>query len=244
MTKPFCTLTGVDESISYSQLKEISEQYPFVEWGILYSPSQAGNGRYPSKQWMAPFLQDFNDDGQSVNIAMHLCGKGVYEFFHGNSELEQITAHFQRIQINFHYKKYGLELINNAYLKYPEKTLITQYHNGNIDLYKHLYQHPNFAVLFDASGGNGIVPSSYQTPLQVNEHNIPCGYAGGLGEDNIKIQLELIHQASNNNKYWIDMEGKLRTNDTFDLTKCSNILDNVETFLEEKSIQTIKPIKI
>ncbi|MEI7997808.1 MAG: hypothetical protein WCH01_23235, partial [Methylococcaceae bacterium] len=45
----FCTLTGVDEKTSLMQIAELSERFPFVEWGFLYSPKRQGNpGRYPS----------------------------------------------------------------------------------------------------------------------------------------------------------------------------------------------------
>ncbi len=41
------TLTGADDSVRPAELVEISQQYPLVEWGILFSKSQQGTARFP-----------------------------------------------------------------------------------------------------------------------------------------------------------------------------------------------------
>ena len=37
MSLKYCTFTGVDENTNLSKLIEISKDFPFVEWGILYT---------------------------------------------------------------------------------------------------------------------------------------------------------------------------------------------------------------
>ncbi len=62
---------------------------------------------------------------------------------------------------------------------------------------------------------------------------IACGYAGGLGPDNLEEQLELISAAAGDCSFWVDMEGKLRTLDEtecdwFDLGKARRCLEAVK----------------
>ena len=69
------TLTGADDSVRPAHLIEISREYPFVEWGLLFSKSQQGTARFPSLNW----LQELNHvaEGQNLNLCAHLCGLGV-----------------------------------------------------------------------------------------------------------------------------------------------------------------------
>ena len=48
-------MTGADDSVDPKELFRISEKYPFVEWGILFSKSATGRYRYPSKEWIVNF---------------------------------------------------------------------------------------------------------------------------------------------------------------------------------------------
>ena len=51
----YCTLTGVDDSTSVEELIRLYREYPFVEWGVLYSATQQGQGRYASMRWKLVF---------------------------------------------------------------------------------------------------------------------------------------------------------------------------------------------
>ena len=44
------TFTGADDEVDPVELSKLSEQHPFIEWGILF-PSTGGN-RFPSKEWI------------------------------------------------------------------------------------------------------------------------------------------------------------------------------------------------
>jgi len=53
-----------------------------------------------------------------------------------------------------------------------------------------------------------------------------CGYAGGLGPDNLKKELAKIHRLAGSRAYWVDMETKLRTDDdAFDLAAARRCLE-------------------
>ena len=69
------TLTGADDSIRPAELADLSEEFPFVEWGILCSASKAGVPRFPSYKWMT-HLRHLAQRGK-VRLALHLCGRQV-----------------------------------------------------------------------------------------------------------------------------------------------------------------------
>ncbi len=62
----------------------------------------------------------------------------------------------------------------------------------------------NMSVLYDASCGKGIEITSLPDAVG----NIPCGYAGGIGPDNIGKILHMVAniKQSGEKKVWIDME--------------------------------------
>lgn len=64
------TLTGVDDSSSVSDMEFLSDYFTNVEWGILYSPSRAGNGgRYPSVAKIQQLLEDAPESFEAVYIS-------------------------------------------------------------------------------------------------------------------------------------------------------------------------------
>lgn len=87
----------------------------------------------------------------------------------------------------------------------------------------------NLSVLFDSSCGQGVE----RTVLPPQPADIPCGYAGGIGPDNIASMLELvmdqIEHITGSKPVWIDMESSLRVarsdrmvldQDVFSVDKC------------------------
>ena len=84
------TLTGADNSIEPQQLFELSEKYPFVEWGILLSRNSMGSKRFPSLKWMNR-LESLDKDyfNQEILYSGHLCGSFVKELLMGETFLYQ-----------------------------------------------------------------------------------------------------------------------------------------------------------
>ena len=59
-----------------------------------------------------------------------------------------------------------------------------------------------------------------------------CGYAGGLGPDNLKAELEYLdYFLPENTVIWIDMETNVRTNAKLDLDKVKKCIDIVEPYI-------------
>ena len=45
----FC---GADDTVDPAELKEISDQHGWVEWGVLFRPEKAGSPRFASDEWL------------------------------------------------------------------------------------------------------------------------------------------------------------------------------------------------
>lgn len=219
------TLTGVDDNTNLAELAHLSERFPLVEWGFLYSPKRQGNGgRYPS---VATLYRAFHALPDTVRIALHVCGTGVPNLLAKEAEVtrlvEAVAKRGGRVQLNFNQasNSIDLDLLSNLLDSYPSLKIITQHNDANEGVWKRLCRHANYVVLFDSSGGRGIECSAWPTPLP----GIHCGYAGGLGQDNLAMELPRICAAATCQPHWIDMEGKLRTEeDIFDLQRAEACL--------------------
>lgn len=219
------TLTGVDEATPLDDVVALSEQYPFVEWGVLYSPSKAGKGgRYPSAEKAIHILKELQENG--VSTAVHLCGGGVIGALDGRDATAlELASLAGRVQLNFNQARQALELSTvDAFANRLGKPVITQHNAANDTVHLHLTSSFH-QVLFDASGGRGTRPEQWPSMLP----GIRCGFAGGLGPENVVQELGRIAEASHGYPFWIDMETSLRDrNDRFDLAVCEEVLSAVE----------------
>lgn len=224
-----CTFTGIDEFCSLEKVRELSIAFPFVEWGVLLSTSENssfGRNRYPSVRWLQdnlPILKDISNSS-GASIALHVCGKEVKKLLSRDDDSVAVSLlpFVNRVQINFVYKESQVEQLEKLCTDFPLIKFITQQNNVNYDLYKKI-KSKNHQILFDQSGGRGIETKEWSEPLE----NKVCGYAGGLGIDNIIYQLRAIRNIANS-PFWIDMEGKLRVDDKLNLNICENILKAIQ----------------
>ena len=227
----YVTLTGVDDSTDLIALGAFSRRHPLAEWGFLHSTKRQGlGGRYPS---VSTIRQAFETLQPEVRVALHICGEGVPNLLAGEQTIlglvEAIAARNGRVQLNFSQRDDTLDLkaLGATLARFPKVTFITQHNAANTDVWKALSGFQNHAVLFDSSGGRGVECAKWPAPLP----KVQCGYAGGLGPDNLSEQLPRIHQAAQGAGFWVDMEGKLRMADVFDLVLASGCLLEAEAFL-------------
>jgi phosphoribosylanthranilate isomerase len=214
------TFTGVDHYTNLTQLAEMANQ-PGIEFGILYSVSQSINRipRYPSEVFIKALMRDL------PGCALHVCGvntrKQVLTDKYWQSALEDCS----RIQLNGYVTEQEVVAFHDAF-KVP---IVTQYRAydparsmlGSCNATQH-------QLLVDASGGRGISPKDWVRP----DTNKLVGFAGGLGPDNIAIELPRIHAAANGHDYWIDMEAKVRSqNDWFNLDRVQDVYNAWRTFI-------------
>lgn len=237
------TLTGVDEKTSLESVASLSESHPVAEWGFLYSPSRQGlPGRYPS---IKTLVRAFQSLPPHVRVAMHVCGSGVSNLIVGKSAerqlLDLVAARGGRVQLNFNQLRYPVALGELIALldAYRDVTFITQINKSNHGVWESLAERGaiNHVGLFDASGGRGIVRSEWPQPLPIS-----CGYAGGLGPDNIQQELDRIAAVAGSRSVWVDMEGKLRRTDAsgvdwLDLDACRTCLEAAQAYLQQHEME-------
>jgi phosphoribosylanthranilate isomerase len=73
-----------------------------------------------------------------------------------------------------------------------------------------------------------VLPDKWPRPVP----GIYCGYAGGLGPDNVVEQVKKISEVAGDVPFWIDAETKLFTNDRFDLDKVRRFLAAVGPYIK------------
>lgn len=258
----YVTLTGADNNTDIDGLMSLSKKYPYVEWGILFSQSKSGVPRYPDDEWVDQLgeaaIKAICEDGATVNLSAHLCGKWVSDAFKGRITFlnrEMMDETFDRIQLNCYKEKLKQAYENDLFweaIDLAEKPVllggnytsdIREMVDGTFLLHRGIYP------LFDASGGHGKLPQKWPAPFKAESQeygkpgaDIFCGYAGGLGPENVVEEIKLIEEQLGDegisadgmtvdSTIWIDMETKLRSEDLFDLQKCEAVLKAVEPWV-------------
>jgi hypothetical protein len=212
----FVTFTGPDDDTDIDRLIGFKRKYS-VEFGILFSANQQNNGRYPSLD----FIERLHDRG--LALSAHICGRYAREIAE-SGECEDLRKTpfsldrmWQRVQVNL-----------------PRDAKVS---NDNIRKFAHsvgavpiLQTRGNFPKnedvnwLYDPSGGTGRDTHSWPDS---SENRAFCGYAGGIGPQNVEQVITALQPLVRSQNYWIDMETKVRTNDKFDLDKVEYVLETV-----------------
>jgi len=248
------TITGADDSISADSLAALSFEYPYVEWGILVSKSNEGQPRYPSRKFRDQLL---NWTAQrDFNLSVHVQGAWLRALLLGDGApladgCGLLILAAQRLQFNFHGGKVDYDALALAReleaLALVEKQFLFQ-HDGcdGADIMKNvLGREPELDCVpfYDMSHGAGVLPERWPATEYDNKY---VGYAGGLGPKNLAEQILLIAKAVGKNKFWIDMETKVRTRgreiqclsadvrrdyDIFDLDKVKRALEICKPFI-------------
>lgn len=210
MRKPeLITFTGVDEHTDLEILSALSALYPGkVEWGVLVSRKQqaAGNSRYPSDT----FIESLR--GRGLRLAAHLCG-AIAERANQNETLGFTLSGFNRVQVN-----HGAPNVSflTALASEERVSVIAQSRDPYV-----IERGGEISWLYDCSGGRGVRPEKFP---EARGDEGWCGYAGGIGPDNVLEVLAKIDAP----RFWIDMESGVRdTFDRFDLDKVRSVLETV-----------------
>ena len=223
MKLKYVTLTGADENTSLSDLKELSREFPFVEWAFLLSnDGKSDRPRYPSLGWIANTISELNGS----HIAIHLCGSVVPEYLYQINYFKWlwnlVDPNNIRIQLNF--PKY-LDL-NSDYLfgnlhrllwDHPYVNFIIQHSETNSSsiskiINDHMFiQITNLQLLRDCSGGHGVREDHWEIPSEVPSL-VFYGFAGGIGPDSVDSDLTILEPLLGDKLTWIDMESKIRKN--------------------------------
>lgn len=220
------TLTGLDASTDLSRALALSQRHPLLEWGILLGGTETP--RYPSISFIEQWARHAHQQG--VSTAMHLCGKFARAWIDNDPAIVDLSRQFGRIQVNVVASRIDVDRLVAAIESGRHPNVITQHNDANITITQRLATHPAHSILFDASGGRGVGPTSWPDPIEGKV----CGYAGGLGPSNVAGELDQIAQRVGTRPFWIDMEGKVRTpEDILDLDACAAVLAEVDRWVSQ-----------
>lgn len=207
---PTLTFTGADGSIDPRELVTLSQQYPFIEWGLNFSKTKGGTPRYPSVHWLRVLKSEMVKQPKPIALSAHLGGLWAHELLTGFSQPEDYLGEFwnlfDRIQVNTdeipdNYNERCLK----AFRRNAEKEFILP------DLYPQSTLIPflvsrvaNVAVIYPI--GELHTPLPYRIPIGRNR----CGFMGGLTPRNLLAQLGRIETTVKRGEYWIDLETTIR----------------------------------
>lgn len=247
------TITGADDKTDITQMLALSAKFSFLEWGILVSKKHAGVPRFPSLNWIENFVirAEANNSGYTpqsrrmpMKISTHICGEWVRQLFKGELDWQDIPMCLkisERAQINTHAEPHVSDVkmvkcfrkLDSIY--HLPKKFIFQWDgvNDHIALALKEYDIP-VEILFDLSGGAGILPETWPKPIG----RTYCGYAGGLSPENLKEQLTKISKIdegvmlANAIGFWVDMERRVRSEDDsiLDMDKVNAVLEIARPF--------------
>lgn len=238
------TFTGIDEYVNFDDIYSLSKEYPYIEWGILYSISRAGNDpRYPSYDFIKKFIEWAKCE-ISNNISLHLCGDAAKKYILlddiNDPELIKINIlvkSFNRIQLNIHALQFKAPAALWGYIAPDaDKPIIIQYNDNNYHFVQDLVTHrKNIHVLKDASGGRGEFNTDFEIPTMCS--NVPIGFAGGIGPENIdnaapkiydSVMSQNVEGNYENKMFWLDMESKIRKDDFLNLQKMCTVASKID----------------
>jgi hypothetical protein len=227
----YVTITGADDAVSYNDLWSLHQQYPFVEWAILFSQTKSGVARYPTWEWVMGLMEFVKK--HRMNLASHLCEKWVIEVLNGNCTFfeSKEVRRFKRVQLNLGTDKLKKAVKSTQFIQAIStirKPVLMGGNYGGIDVDYWLFVDNGMYPMFDASGGKGVVSNDWHKPI-----DLLCGYAGGLSPDNILAQLKSLGQVVGDAEIWVDMESGVRTDDKLDLDKVRQVLDVAKTWVPE-----------
>jgi hypothetical protein len=225
------TITGADDRTNYNDLLNLQEDFPFVEWGILFSESKEGKNRYPStehrnKQFIG-----------GLNLSAHFCGWWARQVLEECNYrlIDDLPPQYKRIQLNYNFNtstKFNLKKLRE-YMDGVGDRIILQYNRSNkpaLDIW--LREHSvssKFHFLYDASGGRGTEIDRIEQPIGGHY----TGYAGGLSIDNLDKICCDIRRVKSDTKVWVDLESGARTGDKFDLELVRRLLHNFEFHVKQ-----------
>lgn len=221
------TITGLDTLVEIDRIMELQKEFPFVEWGILFSSNREGKQRYPTMCVVEKIIES------GIPLSAHFCGTWAKEVLEKQNFdiIKTLHQNFKRVQLNYNFsynQKWSLTHLNLYADENRNREIILQYNKSNklvIDTFKVGFPE-NINLLYDASGGRGTEIKEILPPFKNY-----TGYAGGIDDINIGSICKLITDSTDQSEVWLDMESGVRTNDIFDLEKVVSVLNTCRQYV-------------
>lgn len=236
----YITCSDPREDIPVESMLNFTAQYPISEIGVQAHPGPMSFDRGRNK-WFGEIIKKAQDMQNPPNIALHInylwcdfmCEGLVPNELDWWLRVPNIYTGLpiiKRIQLNIgdYSNKFDEKKLATLINRHQKQEFIFPWNKHtakNIEKLKKTGA--KFSLLFDGSYGAGIEPCAWYTPVY---NDIPNGYAGGLGPDNVAKNLDKINAIlPRNYETWIDAEGKLRdrcTTGSFTLELAEKYLQN------------------
>lgn len=218
------TCSGANENTSVGGLLDLLSEFPMAEAGIQISADKCRNGM-PRYHWIKQVAAEARKLAKPVQLALHINKDWVEDFCNGAvaPELSEFMALayadgsriFRRLQLNFKIgreREPDIDTVAAMVAAYPAHRFVFSYNPNNAVIIRELYRRGvMFDNLFDSSFGEGVMPICregivFEDRLQ--------GYAGGLGPENIKNELDKINDVNLLSAIvYVDAEGHLKGED-------------------------------
>ena len=203
------SILGIDDSISPIDLVDISEKYPFVEWGINIDDKNTPRQSFPSEQWLEELLK-YKD---KIRLRGVLHGRWEEDMLGGilslRKENPQLWDALKRIQVDI---LGGYFNLIEALQLIPDKEIVL-----STDGESSILSHHRLNTYF-------LLPRSmlFMYPRY-------CGYS--IKDTDINLVLRKTPKP-----FWVNVEG-FRSSDgiTIDLFQVENVLDQAEEFVTSDS---------
>lgn len=224
------TITGLDTIAEIERVLQLQKEFPFVEWGILFSSNLKGKNRYPSAHVIEQIIKF------DIRLSAHFCGAWSKKVLENNNfdVIKHLSDNFKRVQVNYNFnnnQKWNLIPLSVFAHENRNREIILQYNENNkqvIDEFKGDFPE-NINIVHDTSGGRGMEIKEVLPPFE----NF-TGYAGGITDSNIDNICKMITEYPDDSKVWIDMESGVRTDDIFDLNKVNTVLNVCSKYINHQ----------
>jgi hypothetical protein len=228
------TITGADDATNAADLAAISREFPFVEWGILYSTSRAGERRYPSQQWRFSAIEKL--DAALAKRSAHFCGQCSRDVMAGDPHW---IGHarlwgYNRLQLNGFRATPELNALIAEQPKAGPQIILQVGSQAMLNDATEIASKKETIVsaLWDVSGGRGVEPANWPSPPE----SMRLGYAGGITPDNV-LDVVMNGIGGVSHDFWIDMESGVRTDDRLDLGKVLSVLEKTAMLVSRMTAQ-------
>jgi hypothetical protein len=234
------TFSGVDETADVERLKGLGSHYFTVEWGLGLATERRDRAvGFPGVDWICKLPP-------GLNVSAQLWGKSAGDFLQGcdtalMAKYSEVWSLFRRIQIN---SANGIDQVDLPGLtrliaKNADKQIILRIRDRNLEVADALVtQGISCSTLFDESEVQE--PAQRKWPKGLKRF-AGCGYAGGLGPDNIYKQLTpILNAAQSAERWWVEIDSSLRTKenhkDVFSLASCKRTIREFDSFFLDYTI--------
>ena len=252
MNLRYITCSDPREFNDIHDIVKLGQLSPRVEIAIQAHPSKMSSGM-PRYEWTNELIKFVKSlafyNSRNINLAVHVNREWCAEICKTGKlphELQTILSQrytlfpckpvICRIQLNVPadvVPDANVGKMLNMMDDNREYKFIIQYNANTAGLVKQLHNHyVPFSPLYDASGGRGLSPDSWRAPVFRSGAQ---GYSGGLSPENVAENLDKISAVVPAGRdVWIDAEGKLKTDNKFDIARAQQYIMNAENWLAKQ----------